>query len=109
MLSEVVRKLENKISKLIGTLDKIFWGGYFLETSVGEPIYVRLAPVEKLKESACEICEKPRVQYHSTTWGVSNTMLGCNIYFLCTNCTARAGTPVQRSTLSPCGEKHVKI
>ncbi len=62
--------------------------------------------MEKSESKACGVCGGPTEFCHATTWGVSGRLLGCNTYYRCPACIAREKDG--RSTLSPCGEKHLK-
>jgi hypothetical protein len=62
-----------------------------------------------MTESVCLICRGPRDFLHASTWGVSGKLLGCNTYYLCPACTERGNHRVEKSSLSPCGEKHVQL
>lgn len=56
---------------------------------------------------ACHVCGQATELCHLTTWGVSGRLLGCNTYYRCPACISRDKDG--RSTLSPCGQKHIKL
>jgi hypothetical protein len=56
----------------------------------------------------CSLCGKPRERLHATTWGVTGKRLGCNVYYQCRTCTNSGDRNAEKSTLSPCNEKHDK-
>ena len=64
--------------------------------------------LEKTDETVCTLCGKPRDLCHASTFGVAGTLLGCNTYYLCSSCAARGDYRVEKSTLSPCNDKHIQ-
>jgi len=61
---------------------------------------------KETESKVCGVCGQPTELCHAITWGVSGRLLGCNTYFKCPACQAHDKNG--RSTLSPCGEKHLK-